>query len=61
MSGTGAISPGRHFNSAHPAETHFWEVTLDRSALPYLDDHRIEGAAVLPASVLRGDGVGCRG
>ena len=41
---------GRHFKSPHPAETHFWEVTLDRSALPYLDDHRIEGAAVLPAS-----------
>ena len=42
---------GRHFNSAHPAETQFWEVTLDRGTLPYLDDHRIEGAAVLPASV----------
>jgi acyl transferase domain-containing protein/acyl carrier protein len=49
---------GRHFKSAHlaehlaehPAETHFWEVTLDKRALPYLDDHRIEGAAVLPAS-----------
>ena len=42
---------GRHFNSAHPAETHFWEVTLDKGTLPYLDDHRIEGAAVLPAAV----------
>jgi acyl transferase domain-containing protein/acyl carrier protein len=39
-----------HFKSPHPAETHFWEVTLDKNALPYLDDHRIEGAAVLPAS-----------
>jgi acyl transferase domain-containing protein/acyl carrier protein len=41
---------GRHFKSAHPAETHFWEVKLDKRALPYLDDHRIEGVAVLPAS-----------
>ena len=37
-------------NRPHPAETHFWEVTLDKRALPYLDDHRIEGVAVLPAS-----------
>ena len=51
MSATGNPLLGRHFSSAHPAETHFWEVTLDKSALPYLDDHRIEGAAVLPASV----------
>ncbi len=50
-SATGNPLLGRHFNSAYPAETHFWEVTLDKSALPYLDDHRIEGAAVLPASV----------
>ena len=45
---------GRHFKSAHLAEhlaeTHFWEVTLNQRALPYLDDHRIEGVAVLPAS-----------
>jgi myxalamid-type polyketide synthase MxaD len=41
---------GRHFKSAHPAGTHFWEVTLDKRVLPYLDDHRIEGVAVLPAS-----------
>jgi myxalamid-type polyketide synthase MxaE and MxaD len=41
---------GRHFASAHPAETHFWETTLDRNSLPYLDDHRIQGVAVLPAS-----------
>ena len=32
-----------------------------RSALPYLDDHRIEGVAVLPASALSGDGAGRRG
>ncbi len=41
---------GRHFKSASPAETHFWEATLDKRALPYLDDHRIEGVALLPAS-----------
>ena len=41
---------GRHFKSAHPAGTHFWETTLDRNSLPYLDDHRIQGVAVLPAS-----------
>jgi len=41
---------GRHFKSAYPAETHFWETTLDRNSRPYLDDHRIQGSAVLPAS-----------
>ena len=40
----------RHFKSAHPAGTHFWETTLDKNSLPYLDDHRIQGVAVLPAS-----------
>jgi len=41
---------GRHFQSAHPVGTHFWEATLNRHSLPYLDDHRIQGIAVLPAS-----------
>jgi acyl transferase domain-containing protein/acyl carrier protein len=41
---------GRHFKPAHPAGTHFWETTLDKNSLPYLDDHRIQGVAVLPAS-----------
>jgi myxalamid-type polyketide synthase MxaD len=41
---------GRHFKSAHPAGTHFWETTLDKNSRPYLDDHRIQGGAVLPAS-----------
>lgn len=40
---------GRHFQSALP-ETHFWEGALDRIALPFLDDHRIEGVTVLPAA-----------
>jgi acyl transferase domain-containing protein len=38
------------FQSAHPGGSHFWEVTLDKRSLPYLDDHRIQGVAVLPAS-----------
>ncbi|MGA2604831.1 MAG: beta-ketoacyl synthase N-terminal-like domain-containing protein [Verrucomicrobiia bacterium] len=41
---------GRHFESAHRAGTHFWQTTLDKNSLPYLDDHRIQGVAVLPAS-----------
>jgi acyl transferase domain-containing protein/acyl carrier protein len=41
---------GRHFKSAQ-SETHFWEGALDRMALPYLDDHRVEGVAVLPAAL----------
>jgi acyl transferase domain-containing protein/acyl carrier protein len=40
----------RHFESPHPAKTHFWETTVDKHSLPYLDDHRIQGVAVLPAS-----------
>jgi acyl transferase domain-containing protein len=41
---------GRHFKSAQPGGTHFWEATLDRTVVPYLDDHRIQGVALLPAS-----------
>ncbi|MGB9513234.1 MAG: beta-ketoacyl synthase N-terminal-like domain-containing protein, partial [Candidatus Acidiferrum sp.] len=41
---------GRHFEPAHPAGTHFWETTLDKNSRPYMDDHRIHGGAVLPAS-----------
>ena len=41
---------GRHFKSAQ-AGTHFWEGALDRIASSYLDDHRVEGVAVLPAAV----------
>jgi myxalamid-type polyketide synthase MxaE and MxaD len=41
---------GWHFISPHPAGTHCWEATLDKKSLPYLDDHRIQGVAVLPAS-----------
>jgi myxalamid-type polyketide synthase MxaE and MxaD len=41
---------GQHFTSAHPAHTHFWEVVLNKDALPHLDDHRIAGVALVPAS-----------
>src|SRR5262249_7011617 len=37
---------GRHLRSAHPV----WELELDRQRLPYLDDHRIQGAVLLPAT-----------
>jgi len=50
-SGTGSHPLlGKHFKSANPAGTHFWEITLDKNSRPYLDDHRIQGGAVLPAS-----------
>ena len=42
---------GRHFESAESAGAHYWELRLDKKVLPYLDDHRIEGIAALPASV----------
>ncbi len=42
---------GRYFKSALPAETHFWEVVLDKRALHYLDEHRLQGVALLPASL----------
>src|SRR5579863_486499 len=41
---------GRHFKSAQ-AGTHFWDATLDRIAVPYLDDHRVEGVALFPAAL----------
>ncbi len=41
---------GPHFKSAQ-TETHFWEGALDRSSLSYLDDHRVEGVAILPAAL----------
>ena len=42
---------GRHFKSAESAGADYWEIRLDKESLPFLDDHRIEGIAVLPASV----------
>ena len=42
---------GRHFKSAESAGAHYWEVRLDRQAMPFLDDHRIEGIAAMPVSL----------
>lgn len=41
---------GRHWETPLSAGTHFWETTLDKTSRPYLDDHRIQGVAVLPVS-----------
>ncbi len=37
---------GRRLASAHPS----WELDLDTQLLPYLDDHRIQGAVVYPGA-----------
>jgi myxalamid-type polyketide synthase MxaD len=42
---------GRHFKSAAPGGADYWEIRLDKESLPFLDDHRIENVAALPASV----------
>jgi len=40
---------GRHFASA--VGTHWWENTLQGSLLSYLNDHRVDGVALLPAAI----------
>jgi acyl transferase domain-containing protein len=40
-----------HLALAHPASTHVWETALDKQRLPYLNDHRIQGAIAIPISV----------
>jgi acyl transferase domain-containing protein len=35
----------------HPVGIHVWETALDKQRLPYLSDHRIQGAMALPVSV----------
>ena len=42
---------GRHFKSAASGGADYWEIRLDKESLPFLDDHRIENVAALPASV----------
>ena len=42
---------GRHFKSADPAGADYWELRLDTTVLPFLEDHRIDGIAALSASV----------
>ena len=49
--GRGSSLLGRHFKPAQSGAADYWEIRLDRGALPFLDDHKIEGVAVLPASV----------
>jgi myxalamid-type polyketide synthase MxaE and MxaD len=41
---------GRPFRTPHADGVQFWEYVLDRTSSPHLDDHRIQGIAVLPAS-----------
>ncbi len=42
---------GRHFKSAQADGPDYWEMGLDKEVRPFLNDHRIEGVAALPASV----------
>ena len=49
--GSGNSLLGRHFKSAESGGADYWEIRLDKGALPFLDDHRIAGVAALPASV----------
>ena len=42
---------GQHFKSAASGGADYWEIRLDKESLPFLDDHRIENVAALPASV----------
>ncbi|HEY7415853.1 MAG TPA: beta-ketoacyl synthase N-terminal-like domain-containing protein, partial [Ktedonobacteraceae bacterium] len=51
--GNGHYHPllSEHVELAYPAGTHVWEVDLDKQRLPYLSDHRIQGALAVPVSV----------
>jgi acyl transferase domain-containing protein len=42
---------GAHVKLAYPAGTHMWEIELEKGRLPYLDDHRVQGMVVAPASM----------
>jgi acyl transferase domain-containing protein/acyl carrier protein len=42
---------GQHFKSAESGGAEYWEIRLDKESLPFLDDHKIEGVAALPASL----------
>jgi acyl transferase domain-containing protein/acyl carrier protein len=50
-SGTRNSLLGRHFRSAESGGADYWEIRLDKQSMPFLDDHKIEGVAALPASV----------
>jgi len=40
-----------HLELVHPTGIHVWETALDKQRLPYLNDHRIQGAMAVPVSV----------
>ncbi|HEU4597695.1 MAG TPA: type I polyketide synthase [Pyrinomonadaceae bacterium] len=42
---------GDHLAPAHPSLSHLWEFRLDSRRLPFLEDHRVQGLMVLPATV----------
>jgi phthiocerol/phenolphthiocerol synthesis type-I polyketide synthase C len=42
---------GGHLESSIQAGVHYWEYELSLAALPYLNDHRVLGQAVIPAAV----------
>ncbi|OLP20312.1 hypothetical protein BST81_00815 [Leptolyngbya sp. 'hensonii'] len=50
------IEPGQHpllgaeLDLAHLPGTYIWQGEVDLSRVPYFDDHRVQGAAVLPAT-----------
>jgi acyl transferase domain-containing protein/acyl carrier protein len=39
-----------HVQTAHPSRHEVWETELERTAPAYLDDHRLQGAAVFPGT-----------
>ncbi|MBV9688914.1 MAG: AMP-binding protein [Ktedonobacteraceae bacterium] len=41
---------GPHLEVAHPSPLHVWETTLDKRALPYLNDHQVQGITAVPVS-----------
>lgn len=41
---------GRRTDVATEPGTHLWEIELDLDSFPYLDDHRVQGVPVLPAT-----------
>jgi myxalamid-type polyketide synthase MxaE and MxaD len=41
---------GSHIASAHPSLGHLWEFKLEARLFPFLDDHRVQGSMVLPAT-----------
>jgi acyl transferase domain-containing protein len=40
-----------HMELVQPTGIHVWETALSRQRLPYLNDHRIQGAVAVPVSV----------